>query len=425
MPESYVEALASKPNRSSNEPNRLTADDLVQELVHLRPWLRDMQGEAERQRRIPQETVERLDAIGLYCLTTPPRFGGADFSARDLFRIYEALGSGCGATSWTVWASTGGNLWSAAFPDQVIRPVYQAPWIGNRTCAVGGSTRRLAGTGRRVEGGWMVKGAWFFATGSAHASHAYLAVYLDDTDDTKVGMVLVPRKDYVLLDDWEAMGLAATGSGTIVIKEELFVPDARFSSPQILLERLAQLEEEGEGLRPGGIARSVMVGAGNAVGMAEHALEIFLQGIGKKPIAYSPYSRQQDAPVTHLNVGYVQMQIKAARRVAEAALDDLDRLYLDRFYKDGNEEAPIDMVRFHADAAYVWDTCATAIETLFKASGASAIAKKQPLQLVARNCRAGSMHAAHNIQTCMENYGRQLCGVENKLTSGNVLERAG
>ena len=30
-----------------------------------------------------------------------------------------------------------------------------------------------------------------------------------------------------------------------------------------------------------------------------------------------------------------------------------------------------DLVRFHADAAYVWDTCATAIETLFKASGAS------------------------------------------------------
>jgi 3-hydroxy-9,10-secoandrosta-1,3,5(10)-triene-9,17-dione monooxygenase len=163
-----------------------------------------------------------------------------------------------------------------------------------------------------------------------------------------------------------------------------------------------------------------MVGTGNAVGMAEHALELFLDSIGKKAIAYSPYKRQQDAPVTHLNVGYAQMQIKAARRMAEAALDDLDRLHA-----DGGDVTQADVVRYHADAAFVWESCATAVEMLFKASGASGISKKQPLQLVARNCRAGSMHAVHNIQTCMENYGRHLCGVETEVTSVNVLERAG
>ncbi|MCP3729987.1 acyl-CoA dehydrogenase family protein [Sphingomonas sp. MG17] len=378
-----------------------------------------MQAEAERQRRIPQETVERLDETGVYGVAMPGRFGGADFSARELFAIYEALGRGCGATAWTLWASTGGNMWSAAFADEVIRPVYDAPWIGNRTCAVGGSTRRLSGTARKVDGGWMIKGAWPFATASAHASHAYLAVYYDDTDDTKIGMVLLPKESFVLRDDWDAMGMAATGSATIAIEQELFVPDAHFSTPQALIERLAELKAQGVGLRPGGLGRSIMVGTGNAVGMAEHALELFLDGIGKKAIAYSPYPRQQDAPVTHLNVGYVRMQINAARLVAEAALDRLDRLYA-----DGADATDDDLARFHADAAYVWDNCATAIEALFKASGASGIAKKQPLQLVARNCRAGSMHAVHNIQTCMENFGRHLCGIEAAISTG-VLERAG
>ena len=199
-------------------------------------------------------------------------------------------------------------------------------------------------------------------------------------------MCLVPKASYVLREDWDAMGMAATGSGTIVIAEELFVPDDHFSTPQILISRLAELKQIGPGLRPGGLGRSIMVGTGNAVGMAEHALEVFLEGVGKKPIAYSPYNRQQDAPVTHLNVGYVQMQIKAARCVAEAALDDLDRLH-----ETGGDVTPADTVRYHADTAYVWDTCATASETLFKASGASGISKKQPLQLIARNCRAGSM----------------------------------
>lgn len=377
-----------------------------------------MQNEAERQRRVPQETVERLDEAGAYSIATPPRFGGADLTARELFRLYEALGSGCGATAWTLWASTGGNLWSAAFPDGVLKPVYEAPWTGNRTCAVGGSTRRLSGSARRVEGGWMVKGAWLFATGSVHASHAYLAVYYDDVDDSKVGMVLVPKESYSLENDWDAIGLGATGSGTITIADELFVPDERFSTPELLAERLRLLKAKGAGLRPGGLARSVMVGTGNALGMAEHALELFLEGIGKKAIAYSPYTRQSEAPVTHLNVGYAKMQVMAARRVAEAALDELDRLHT-----VGEELPESEMIRFHADAAFVWDTCASAVESLFKASGASGIARKQPLQLVARNCRAGSLHAAHNIQTCMENYGRQLCGVKSDVQATAVVAR--
>jgi alkylation response protein AidB-like acyl-CoA dehydrogenase len=402
---------------TATNPN---AAAIIERLVTLRPWLRGMQSEAERQRRIPQETVDRLDAAGIYSLTTPPRFGGADFSARDLFRIYDAFGRGCGATAWTVWAATGGNLWSAAFPDDVVKSLYDAPWVGNRTCACGGSTRRLSGAARRVDGGWMIRGAWPFATASAHASHAYLAVYHDDTDDTKVGMVLLPKESYVLRDDWDAMGLAATGSATIAIDKEIFVPDERFSTPQRLVERLAELKEQGFGVRPGGISRSVVSGSGNAVGMAEYALELFLESIGKKAIAYSPYKCQRDAPVTHLNVGHVQMQIRAARGIAEAALDDLDRLHDEN--RDITQE---ETVRYHADAAYVWDSCAMAVEALFRASGASGISKKQPLQMVARNCRAGSMHAAHNIQTCMENYGRQLCGVEGAVKSTNVLERAG
>ena len=391
---------------------------LVDRIVALRPWLRGMQAQAEAQRRVPQETVERLQAAGVYQVTSPARFGGADYSARELFHIYQVLGSGCGATCWTVWASTGGNLWSAAFPEDVVREIYEAPWIGNRTCAVGGSTRRLAGTARPVEGGWMVKGAWPFATGSVHASHAYLAVYLDETDESKIGMVLLPKTAYVLRDDWDAIGLAATGSGTITVPEEVFVPDERFSTPHKLMERVAELKAIGLAPRPGGLARSVMVGAGNALGMAEHALELFLDGVGKKSIAYSPYARQQEAPVTHLTVGAVKMQIESARRVAEAALDHLDRLHA-----AGEDATPADTVRLHADAAFVWDTCATAVESLFKASGASGISRKQPLQLITRNCRAGSMHAAHNIQTCLENYGRHLCGVQNTVTAVNVLER--
>ncbi|MDP9027907.1 MAG: acyl-CoA dehydrogenase family protein, partial [Actinomycetota bacterium] len=173
------------------------AEEIIAKVVELQPWLRDQQAIAEQERRIPQETIERLDAAGVFSLTKPKRFGGADFTAREMLTIYRTLAAGCGATSWVVWATAGGNMWSNAFADDIVAPVYTEPWIGNRTFALGGTSRFMSGTAVKVDGGWIVTGVWPFATGSVHASHGYLAVFYDDADDSKVGMVLVPKDQLI------------------------------------------------------------------------------------------------------------------------------------------------------------------------------------------------------------------------------------
>lgn len=394
------------------------AREIVDRVVELRPWLRAQQAVAERERRIPQGGIERLDAAGVFGLTPPKRFGGADFTTRELYDIFRALGSGCGAAAWMVWAAAGGNLWSFAFAEDAVAPVYEAPWVGNRTFAVAGTSRRMAGTARQVEGGWMIEGAWPFSTGSVHASHGYLAAFYDETDDTKLGMVLVPKESLVARDDWDAMGMAATGSQTMATDGKLFVPDGHFSTPKRFVERIGELTERGAGPRRGGLARSLVTGAGVALGTADHAMEVFLGAVGKRSIPYSPYAQQADAPITHLTVGRAHTQIRAAAAVADAAVARLDRLEAEE--TDPSER---DTLQLHADVAYIWDACSSAVETLFRASGASAIAKRQPLQLIARNCRAGSLHAAHGIDTWTENIGRALCGVETQSSAG-VLERS-
>ncbi|MFB7085202.1 acyl-CoA dehydrogenase family protein [Streptomyces sp. NPDC056296] len=403
---------------AKTDVDRPQAQEILARVEDMQPWLREQQAAAERERRVPQESIERLDAAGVFTLTTPRRYGGADFTTRELHAIYRALGAGCGATSWMVWAAAGGNLWSFSFADEVMASVYETPWVGNRTFALGGTSRRMSGTARQVDGGWMVKGAWPFATGSVHASHGFLAVFYDATDDAKVGMVLVPKDSLVARDDWDPMGLAATGSQTMATDGELFVPDERFSTPRDLNARLAEATEQGVGPRRGGISRSIVTGTGTALGMADHAMEIFLSGLGKRGIPYSIYSKQLEAPITHLTVGRAHAQIRAAGRVAEAAAAELDRLDA-----EGLDPTEREIVQFHTDVAYVWDACAAAVEMLFHASGASAIMKRQPLQLIARNCRAGSLHAAHTIDTWMENMGRTLCEVEAGPTSTSVLER--
>ncbi|MGI8401483.1 MAG: acyl-CoA dehydrogenase family protein [Gemmatimonadaceae bacterium] len=91
------------------------AEEIIVRIVELQPWLRTQQATAEQERRIPQETIERLDAAGVFSLTKPKRYGGADFNTREMLDIYRALGAGCGASGWVVWATAGGNMWSNAF----------------------------------------------------------------------------------------------------------------------------------------------------------------------------------------------------------------------------------------------------------------------------------------------------------------------
>jgi 3-hydroxy-9,10-secoandrosta-1,3,5(10)-triene-9,17-dione monooxygenase len=269
-----------------------------------------------------------------------------------------------------------------------------------------------------VDGGWMINGVWPFATGNVHASHGFLAVFYDENDDSKIGMVLVPKDQLTARDDWDAMGLAATGSSTVATDGELFVPDERFSTPGRLASRVDELTAQGVGPRRGGLARSVVAGTGIALGLADHALETFLGSLGKRSIPYSPYTKQSEAPITHLTVGHAYSQIRAASLVADASVAELDRCE-----RDDIDPSERDVLQLHTDAAYVWDACASAIESLFRASGASAIMKRQPLQLIARNCRAGSLHGAHNIDTWIENSGRALCGIEPGTSMTNVIQR--
>ena len=402
----------------STDIAQLRAEEIIARIVELQPWLRTQQATAEQERRIPQETIERLDAAGVFSLTKPKRYGGADFNTREMLDIYRALGAGCGASGWVVWATAGGNMWSNAFAEEVVAPVYESPWVGNRTFAVGGTSRHMSGTATKVDGGWMVKGVWPFATGSIHASHGYLAVFYDDTDDSKVGMVLVRKDELVCRNDWDAMGLAATGSQTVATDGDLFVPNERFGLPAQLAERTAALIAQGLGPRRGGLPRSVVSSTGVALGMADQAMEVFLSSIGRRSVPYSPYTRQIDAPVAHHIIGRVAMQIRAAGSIADAAVAEFDRLDA-----EGADPSEQEKLQFHTDAAYVWDACATAVETLFRASGASAISKRMPLQLIARNCRAGSLHAVNNLDTWVENLGRALTGVEAGPSSMSVLER--
>jgi alkylation response protein AidB-like acyl-CoA dehydrogenase len=63
------------------------------------------------------------------------------------------------------------------------------------------------------------------------------------------------------------------------------------------------------------------------------------------------------------------------------------------------------------DCAWAVRECLEAVELLIRASGGSALAETNELQLVARDIRAASMHGVLHFETTQEMYGRALLGL--------------
>jgi 3-hydroxy-9,10-secoandrosta-1,3,5(10)-triene-9,17-dione monooxygenase len=139
--------------------------------------------------------------------------------------------------------------------------------------------------------------------------------------------------------------------------------------------------------------------------------------VWRSSIPYSPYARQVDAPITHLTAGHAHTQIRAASAVADAAIAQLDRYEVDG--TDPLTTKPVNCTPTPRTSG----TPVVQRSRRYRASDASAITKRQPLQLIARNCRASSLHSANNFDTWVENIGRTLCGVEAEAISMSVLER--
>jgi alkylation response protein AidB-like acyl-CoA dehydrogenase len=151
----------------------------------------------------------------------------------------------------------------------------------------------------------------------------------------------------------------------------------------------------------------LVASTGAAVGLAQAALDVFLERLPGRMITYTHYTDQAQAPVTHLQLA----EAAARARSAELLARDLCRL-LDGAAAEGRELDVAERARVRGEVALVVRECRTAVEILFDNSGASSIQRSVPIQRIARDMRALSVHAALNWSTNLEVYGRVLVGAD-------------
>lgn len=377
----------------------------VRDLV---PALRARAVETEELRRVPDRTIADLDAIGVFKMCVPVEYGGFALAPSQIAPVFAELARGCGSTAWVVWVTSAGTQWISHFPRALLDEMFGTDWVGPRQS--GAMNPGGPGRARRVEGGYMVKGEWAWSSGCHHSLFHTLGALVDvDVDGGGKEAIIcqAPHADIEILDDWHVMGMKGSGSNTMVVRDEIFVPEHRtVRSADLFAGKRAGFEPAGVLFKVPLIQFTPGTSLALGLGLARAAVELLEEKAKTRGITFTSYKVQNEAPVTHLQFGEMHVKLNAIQAILDRSVARMER---DALSSDAAN--PIGNATAKASSAYGLQICREIIDVALRASGASAIATDNPAQRLSRDALTLTMHGQMNIDTAYEELGRLVAGL--------------
>ncbi|WP_179402183.1 acyl-CoA dehydrogenase family protein [Burkholderia guangdongensis] len=359
-------------------------------------------------------TLQAMHEAGAFKITLPIELGGYALGARDTAEIVAALGQVDASAGWTVIVSNAARN-TLAFPERARNEVFSVvdSWVGP---LMFGATVLAphVGEGRKVDGGFMVKGKWPFGSGCKIAAWGSVGIaYTDPTTGTqRRAMAILSRDQYEILDDWKVMGLKATSSNSVQAKEEIFVPDYRVVQMDELIGHLNGLRGKYEGLAfmhspIGSMVAMTVSFAALALGMARGALAAFTEQAKKRAPFNVPYDTMSDMASIHVIAGKARAVINSCEAVLYRHADEVDRRAV-----AGEDFFPPDEPAITMDLVHQIHECLRTIDGLQLALGSSTVSVSNPIQRFVRDIHVLATHGAFRVDPMAEINGRDIFGLE-------------
>jgi alkylation response protein AidB-like acyl-CoA dehydrogenase len=365
---------------------RGAAKRLLIDIRELTPAISARANEFEAERRLPEDVVDVLKAIGAFRLFVPQSHGGLELDLPSGLSIITALARLDGSVGWTAMIGNGGPLIAALLP----RDIYDRLYRSGPDVMIAGSTQPV-GSAEATDGGWRVAGRWPFASGCRHADWmAGLCVMSeggkrlrrpDGAQGPWVRGFFMPARDWQIEDTWHAGGLKGTASHHIVMKDKVVPPTHFFD-----------LENSARAL-PGPLYQSVreilpLFHGAFAVGLARGALDELIEhaGTGRQQLHASVPMR--DSEIFQAELGRAEANLRAAEAFQKVQAESQWRRALAGTLKDDASLA-------EASQAGVWiaTTCVRVVDQCFALAGGSAVYETSPLQRRLRDMHVAAQHA--------------------------------
>ena len=194
----------------------------------LRPLIEAHAAEGVRLGYVPDAVIQALCESGLWGLKVPRAFGGAEVDARTYIDVIEELSYADGSTGWVVMAGGFAGGGAVGLGPSAVERIY-----GDARGLVSAAQVSSLGKAERTDGGYRVwDGHFHFGSSSRYASWfgGAFALYEDgkplfnEAGRPKTIMCWTSRDKVLLKDNWDVLGLVATGSYDFDFVDQ-FIPD--------------------------------------------------------------------------------------------------------------------------------------------------------------------------------------------------------
>jgi 3-hydroxy-9,10-secoandrosta-1,3,5(10)-triene-9,17-dione monooxygenase len=288
------------------------------------------------------------------------------------------LASACPATGWVhmLWTA---HMWLLAlFPPAA----QQELWSNPNTLA--SSVVNTVGDVVPVDGGYRWTGRGFFSSGVDHCNWLTAAVPIKRQGvegPPERRWLLIPREDFLILDDWYTVGLKGTGSKTVVV-DDVFIPEGR-TLPNAALE---------DGQAPGRqINTHPMYGA---ISSANFTAAMAAPAIGAARGFLQAFEQRLRAKSSAIDDGLLVNMSRYAQAVAQ--VDAVHALSLHNAHRFGCvpalEVATEHRAKCRRDQAFTAQACRKAVNTLYEECGGSGLFDSSDLQRLWRDTNAAAAH---------------------------------
>jgi alkylation response protein AidB-like acyl-CoA dehydrogenase len=378
----------------------MSREEVLRRAEALVPSLRARSLEAERLGRCPDATIDDFMSQGLLRVTQPSRWGGYDLPWDVLCEMARVLARGCGSQAWV------GNIYNDHAQMLGMFPLEaQADVWGKDSGLRLSASVEPAGKAQPVPGGGVkFSGRHRYSSGVDHAHWVICGGMLQEEGKTPRRMFfLIPKRDITVIDDWDVIGLAGTGSKSFEVKD-IFIP----------AHRILDGVEHDDGMGPGSAINTAAVfrmprhdiaGTGFAavgIGIADAFLEDYVsytRGRQSRGIVMA------ELMGTQIGIGSSAAEILSAARLAIGGARDAMAV-LER----GERITPEQRSRTRLGSSFAAQLCLAATQRLFNAAGGRALFRETQLQRLMRDLYGVAAHRGLAWDSATAAYGNLMLG---------------
>lgn len=383
--------------------DKATADAMVAKARELRPLLM-AEAPAGEKLRAPTKAVEKaLFDNNMLSALLPRRLGGVGLSFTDFCRMQIEIAKGDPAISW-VSQIINGTSWVASLGTDSVQDAVFA----NGPATVCGAYNP-PGKARKVDGGWIINGAWPYTSGSRQSKWAQQGVVLEGYEGPVVpgiSMCYIPFSDLTIVDSWYVTGMQGTGSDTSVAKD-VFIPEGQM---MLMDERAGQIDRTKRHFgAPSDLLPVVPVvrttGIAQFIGAVEAMLEIVRAEAAKKPVLTTLIGPRTNSGSYMRDLGEAAANLDTAKLILFHLVGDFDRIGL----TDGVLSLE-DKARHRAQCAQMIKLIHAASESLMFQVGSSAFSLDKPISRYWKDVSMGLRHIQNIPAIGYEIFGRNIAG---------------